>query len=80
MSLNVLKRLVFLKNQSCSKVLKIETEEQIVAEKQILQSFFVISVFIPGAHSASKSPDLQTVREGRPYLYFDYAMWKMWQL
>lgn len=64
MGLNFLKCLAFLKNQSCNQLLKIETKEQIVAEQQFqnVQSSFVISVFTPGAHSASKHNNLAFTR------------------
>lgn len=59
-SWNLLELWAFLKNRSCNKLLKIATEEQIVAEQQFgnVQSSFVISVFSPGAHSASKLSNL----------------------
>lgn len=59
-SWNLLELLAFLRNRSCNKLLKIATEGQIVAEQQLrnVQSSFVISVFSPGAHSASNLSNL----------------------
>lgn len=80
MNFNFLELLAFSKNQSCNKLLKIATEEQIVAEQQFwnIQSSFVICVFSPGAHSACKLSNLPFQRGGEAASTFIWRMWQLW--